>query len=226
MQIKGEMKMDEIEKFRKMVRRYHTLRNISAVMCDQYIYSIEQKIKKQNGRAERQRRTHQLIFIGCIWDNFLRNNNLSDFYDVNFFTNVLNKIAPKVNVAEEYLFFENENFDLPVAAYNGRDKNIIHRYCQIGGTWESFWRSVCKNDTRDKRIYKIFTQIERENFDIIKINDDDFIDFKFFCNEKHCQKIGAFNSFFKSHCLKLDAKFFYLFLSAHKSDIIDALIQS
>ena len=49
------------------------------------IYSAEQKLKIAKGRAERSHRTHQLIFIGCIWDKFLHDNNLSDFYDVNFF---------------------------------------------------------------------------------------------------------------------------------------------
>lgn len=195
------------------------------VIKQQASYRADQKNKIAKGRAERQRRTHHLIFLGCLWDDFLAKNNLSEKTDAKIFENVLNQIE-NVNVSEEYLIFENENFDLPVPAYDGWDKKIIHRYCQIGGSWESFWREICKNDIRDKKIFKIFKQIENENFDVTKMNDDDFLDFKFFCNEKHCQKIGAHKNFFKSRCLKLDEKFFYIFLQQHKNEIIDAITHS
>lgn len=208
-----------------MVRRYNKLRNTSSIMCDQYIYSIEQKIKKQNGRAERSHRTHQLILIGSTWRDFLFDNCLYKYmYNVNFFDKVL-KTIKNVNVAEELILDFNDDVLLP-SPYNGRNKKVIHHYCQIGGTWEAYWRGICKDDHRDKRLYKIFTQIEHGNFDVNKIDDDKYIDFNFFCNENRCEKIGSFNNFFKSRCLKLDEKFFALFLQHHKSDIIDAIIQS
>ncbi|MBO6305266.1 MAG: hypothetical protein J6M62_09360 [Selenomonadaceae bacterium] len=123
---------DEIKKFRSMVRRYNKLRNTSSIMCDQYIYSIEQKIKKQNGRAERSHRTHQLILIGSTWRDFLFDNCLYKYmYNVNFFDKVL-KTIKNVNVAEELILDFTDDVLLP-SPYNGRNKKVIHHYCQIGG---------------------------------------------------------------------------------------------
>lgn len=189
---------------------------------NQIAYKLRQIQLRQKGRTERNHRTHQLIFIGCIWEDFLKNNNLSEKNNVKIFESVLNKISKNVNVAEEYTIIGHDDFDLPVYPYTGRNKNIIHYYCQIGGTWEAFWRSICKNDSRDKRIYKILQQTENGKIKIEKINNDNF---SFWCNENHCEKIGAFSNFFKLRCLKLDTKFFYEFLNYHKQDVINALIQ-
>ena len=224
-------KEDNLKKIviRRIYELYVAVHNIDTKLSirDQIrnpkIYSTKQKLKIAQGRAERQYRTHQLIFLGSIWDDFLRHNNISEYDDVKFFQSALSKLK-NVNVDEENLILGNDKFDLPILPYTGRDKKIIHYYCQIGGAWESYWRKIGKDDKRDKKIYKIFKQMENGKFDITKIDDDDFTDFNFFCNEKHCKKIGSFNNFFKNRCLKLDEKFFYEFLRYHKSNIIDALV--
>ena len=203
--------------------------SISKIMSDEILpeiknrveYKLQQMKLRETGRAERNRRTHQLIFIGSVWSDFLKKNNLMGYEDVHIFENILQKISKNVNVAEENIIIGHDDFALPVSPYTGRDKKIIHYYCQIGGTWESFWREICKNDSRDKRIYKILKQTENEKINLEKIKYEDF---NFFCNEKRCEKIGAYNNFFKSRCLKLDEKFFYGFLYRHKQDIINTLI--
>ena len=93
-----------------------------------------------------------------------------------------------MNVAEEYLFFENENFDLP-AAYNGRDKNIIHRYCRIGGAWESFFRHIRKNDIRDKTAYLIHRNYNAKQIQDVIRNNKPINNYPI-CNESKCKKIG------------------------------------
>lgn len=221
--------------FKKIVIRIHELYvavqdidtklTIRDQLRDQKIYSAEQKLKLAKGRAERSHRTHQLILIGSIWRDFLMDNNLYKYlYDAKYFEKTLSNIK-NVSVDEEHTILDGVEISTPTS-YTGRNKKFIHYFCTIGGMWESYWRHICKNDIRDKRIYKIFKQIENGNFDISKIDDDNYIDFKFFCSEKYCQKIGAFDDFFKNRCLKLDEKNFFIFLRNHKTEIIDALIQS
>lgn len=181
-------------------------------------YKSNQKILRIKGRSKRSHRTHQLISIGSIWRDFLFDNCLYKYmYNVNFFDKVL-KTIKNVNVAEELILDFTDDVLLP-SPYNGRNKKVIHHYCQIGGTWEAYWRAICKNDKNDKTMYLSQKKYKADQIlDIISNNKP--VDNYPICNELKCKKIGLI----KSRCLKLDEKFFYLFLRQHKNEIIDAIV--
>ena len=120
------------------------LEKINQELYLQKNYRNRQAQLRAKGKIERQKRTHQLISIGEIWQKFCEINNLSEKNNASdlektltFFSGVTYRRFRRFPISEKYLTCEK---------YNGNNKKIIHNYCSVDGAWESFWRKkFCSN---------------------------------------------------------------------------------
>ena len=110
------------------------LKKMSEKIETQKNYRNRQAQLRENGKIERKRRTHQLILIGVAWQKFCEINRFPENKFENFlkkFSQVAHQRLP-IPVSKKYL----------QKKYEGNDKIIIHNFCKIGGTWESFFKKI------------------------------------------------------------------------------------